>query len=797
MSTDIVDIMKFFWAIVLLSVSAFAATFAEKTAGLTKLDGYIPLYWDAKEGKLYMDLPHLNTDFLYVTSLPSGLGQNDIGLDRGEIRASRVVRLERTGPKVFLIEPNFNYRASGLSAEERRSVEQSFPRSTLWGFQVEAEDSTHVLVDATDFFVRESAGVIQKIADAKQGDYKFDASRSAIYLPSTKVFPRNSEVEVTVTLTSDHPGALINQVAPEGQAITLREHHSFIELPDNNFTPRAFDPRAGYFSSSYYDFSSPFSQNVVQRVTPRHRLASGGTIQYYVDPGIPLQLRGAVLEGARWWSQAFADIGFPNAFKVDLLPADADPMDVRYNIINWVNRSTRGWSYGEAITDPRTGEIIKGQVTLGSLRARQDYLIAEGLLAPYTGAQTVSGEAEAMVRARIRQLAAHEVGHTLGLAHNYAASAHNRASVMDYPHPLIEVDNGVPKLAKAYASGIGEWDKVAIAYGYSVFPPGTDEKKALDDILKKSIDQGLVFLTDEDARPVGSASPIAHLWDNGPDAIQELVHILDVRRHALDRFGENNIRQGAPMSTLEDVLVPIYLLHRYQTEAVSKLIGGSDYRFALRGDGQKIVQMVPASDQKAALDALLLTLRPETLILPDQLLNLIPPPANGYERSREDFVRHTGVTFDPLGAAESAANQTLRMIFNSQRASRLVEQHSRDNTIPGLGEVSAKVIRSTWKAPVLTGMNGEIQRVVDAVVLYHLMALARDEAASAQARAIATAQLDGLQTWLMSAQGDSAASAFWRFSAREISKLFLEHPKDFVLTVPAEPPPGQPIGTDE
>jgi hypothetical protein len=796
--------MKLLWAFALLSVSACAASFAQKIADLKRLyagenstTAYAPLYWDENEGKLFMELPRLNEDFLYVTSLPVGLGQNDLELDRGQIRATRVVRFERTGPKVFLVEPNFGFRSSSNSVDERRSVEQSFPQSIIWGFKVEAEDGNRVLVDATDFFVREAGGVIQKIKEAKEGEYNFDSSRSAVYLPSTKVFPKNTEVEVTVTLTSEKPGALINQVAPEGEAITLREHHSFIELPGSGYTPRAFDPRAGYFSMSYYDFGTPFSSSVVQRVTPRHRLAPGGTITYYVDRGVPLELRQAVITGASWWSQAFSAAGFPDAFKVELLPPDADPMDVRYNVITWVNRSTRGWSYGDSIKDPRTGEIIKGQVTLGSLRARQDYLIAEGLLAPYESGTNPSQEAQAMVVARITQLAAHEVGHTLGLAHNYAASTHDRASVMDYPHPLIEVDaSGVPKLGKAYAGGIGEWDKVAIAYGYSVFPPGTDEKKALDGILKDSIDKGLVFLTDEDARPAGSVSPIAHLWDNGPDAIKELIHILDVRRHALDRFGERNIREGAPMSTLEDVLVPIYLLHRYQVEAVSKLIGGSDYRFALRGDGQKVVEMVAASDQKAALDALLLTLRPETLAFPDRLLNLIPPPATGYERTKEDFPRHTGLAFDPLGAAESAANQTLQMIFNGERASRLVEQHSRDANVPGFSEVSAKVIRATWKAPLQPGMNGEIQRVVNSAVLYQLMALANDEKASAQARAIATSELNDLQTWLGSAQGDAAARAHYSFSAREI-KRFLDHPKDFVLTPPADLPPGQPIGEDQ
>ena len=789
--------MKCLWIALLLSLGVSAANISDKTASARKLDGYFPLYWDASAGKLYLEIPRLNTEFLYVTSLPSGLGQNDIGLDRGEIRASRIVRFERVGDKVLLVEPNYGFRATSDDANVRKTVEQSFPQSVLWGFKVEAEDGARVLVDATDFYVRDGGGVIEKLGEAKQGSYKFDASRSALYLPATKNFIKNTEVEVTVTLTSDHPGALIGQVAPEAQALTLREHHSFIELPGAGYKPRAYDPRAGYFDMNFYDFGTRFSEPVIQRVLPRHRVAVGGTLQYYVDPGIPEPLRSAVLEGARWWTQAFAAAGLPNAFKVDLLPADADPMDVRYNVINWVNRSTRGWSLGDAITDPRTGEIIKGQVTLGSLRPRQDYMIAEGLLAPYESGTAPSAEAEQMVLARIRQLAAHEVGHTLGLSHNYAASTHNRASVMDYPHPLIEIGkDGAPTLGNAYATGIGDWDKVSIAYGYSVFPTGVDEKAALHAILQKSIAQGLVFLSDEDARPAGSASPIAHLWDNGANAVDELNRLMEVRRRALDRFGERNIREGTPLSTLEDVLVPIYLLHRYQTEAVSKLVAGADYRFALRGDGQKQVEMVAAAEQRRSLDALLSTIRPEALELPERLLNLIAPPAHGYTRTKEDFVRHTGLTFDPLGAAESAANLTVRMILNPERASRLVEQHARDARIPGLAEVIRQLMQATWEAPAQTGMKGEIRRVVDSVVLYHLMALAKDESASMQARAIAGRELDDLRKWLSAPRaGDASSAAHWSSAAGQIRR-FQENPKEFQMPAPAEPPPGQPIGEE-
>jgi hypothetical protein len=784
-------------AALLFSLVASGATLAEKTAGATKLDGYFPLYWDAKEGKLYLEIPRFNAEFLYVTSLPSGLGQNDVGLDRGEIRGSRVVRFERIGPRVLLVEPNYGFRATSNDANVRRSVEQSFPKSVLWGFKVEAEDPDRVLVDATDFYLRDGAGVIAKLVESKQGTYKFDAARSAFYLPATKNFVKNTEVEVTVTLTSDRPGPLIGQVAPEAEALTLREHHSFIELPGAGYTPRAYDPRAGYFDVNYYDFGTRFSEPVVQRVLPRHRVGPGGTLQYYVDPGIPEPLRSAVLEGARWWTDAFAAAGLPNAFKVDLLPEGADPMDVRYNVIDWVNRSTRGWSFGESITDPRTGEIIKGQVTLGSLRPRQDYMIAEGLLAPYESGTAPSAEAERMVLARIRQLAAHEIGHTLGLSHNYAASTHNRASVMDYPHPLVEVGtDGVPTLGNAYATGIGEWDRVAIAYGYSVFPAGTNEKQALDGILQKSIAAGLVFLSDEDARPAGSVSPIAHLWDNGANAVEELRRLMEVRRRALERFGERNVREGTPLSTLEDALVPIYLLHRYQTEAVSKLVAGVDYRFALRGDGQKQAEMVAPAEQRRAMDALLTTIRPDALELPERLLNLIPPPAHGYSRTKEDFMRHTGLTFDPLGAAESAANLTVRMILNPERASRLVEQHARNSQIPGLGEVIRQLMSATWEATPEAGMRGEIRRVVDSVVLYYLMALSKDESASTQARAIAGRGLEELRKWLVAPRtGDGSSQAHWSSSAGQIRR-FQENPKEFQMAAPVEAPPGQPIGEE-
>ena len=638
--------------------------------------------------------------------------------------------------------------------------------------------------------------------------YRLDSSRCAFYLPQTKNFPKNTEVETTLTFTGDNPSQFVRDIAPTPESITVREHHSFVELPGPGFQPRAFDPRAGYFGTGFVDYAAPLNDRIDKRFINRHRLQKKDPnaavsepvepIVYYLDRGAPEPIRSALLEGARWWNQAFEAAGFKNAFRVELLPEGADPMDVRYNLIQWVHRYTRGWSYGASITDPRTGEIIKGQVTLGSLRGRQDYMIAEGLLAPYQQGKPVPPELERVVLARLRQLAAHEVGHTLGLAHNYAASMKNRSSVMDYPPPLVRLDGpGAPDLSDAYATGIGEWDKVAIDYGYREFPAGADEHKELDRILRTATDSGLLFISDADSRPEGSAHPMAHLWDSGSNAVDELNRIMEVRGRALSRFSANNIREGEPMSRLEDVLVPVYLLHRYQTEAASKVLGGLFYTYALRGDGQKVTERIPAPEQRRALDALLRTIRPETLTLPESIIALIPPSALGYPRSREDFRNRTGLTFDPLGAAESAAALTVGLILNPERDARLVQYHAEDPGLPGLDEVIDRLLAATWKAEPAMGLGGQVQRTVDSVVLYDLMALSANEKASPQSRATALAKLAALRDWSNGqSPADGSLKAFYQFASAQIRR-FEANPKEIGLPKPAEAPPGQPIGEDE
>jgi hypothetical protein len=789
-------------------------TIAEKIKDATKLAGYFNLYWDARAGKLWLEIDKWNTEFLYQTSLPAGVGSNDIGLDRGQMGETRIVRFERTGPKILLIQSNLDYRAVTSDPDERAAVRQSFAESALWGFTAAAEDGNgdgaKVLVDATEFFLRDTHHVPEVLARTKQGSFKLDDKRCALYLARTKNFPLNTEVEATLTFEGDHPGQWVKDVTPSPDSITVREHHSFVQLPPPGYKPRAYDPRSSFFGISYQDYATPISDPIVKRFTARHRLQKKDPsaamseavtpIIYYLDRGTPEPIRSALLEGANWWQQAFEAAGYRNAFRVEMMPEGADPMDLRYNVIQWIHRATRGWSYGEGVIDPRTGEIIKGQVSLGSLRVRQDFLIAEGLLAPYEKGKPPSPKMQEMALARLRQLAAHEVGHTLGLEHNYSASTVGRSSVMDYPPPLVMLGaDSVPDLSQAYATGIGEWDKVSITWGYAEFSSGTDEHAALDKILSDAyLGKHLRFLTDQDARPASSSSSVAHLWDSGSNAIDELDRLMKVREAALRRFGENNIREGAPLATLEDTLVPIYMLHRYQVEAASKLIGGMDYTFAVRGDGETPTAIIAADEQRRALKAVLATLDPRVLALPESLLKIIPPRPVMYPRGREDFKIRTSPAFDAVAPAEAAAQHVMQFLFNPQRAARLVEFHDRDAANPSLANVIDQILNATHSGANAPGYLGEIGRAVDNAAIYDLVALANDMTTLPEVRAIAAAELHLYKqknaTTLRSA--DDPAAVYFSYLAQQIEQ-FEKDPTKVVTAAPYEPPDGPPIGDDE
>lgn len=778
-----------------------------KIAGLKKYPGFIEFYYDEKQDKVLMLIDKFNSELLYVESLAAGVGSNDLGLDRNSLGRDRVIRFERRGPKVLMVEPNYAFRAISNDAAERRAVEEAFAQSVLWGFTILAEEGGKVLVDATDFLLQDAHDITATLRNAQQGTYTVDKSRSAFYLPRTKNFPQNTEFEVTLTFNGQPTGAFIRSVTPTPSSVTVREHHSFVQLPDNNYKPRKADPRAGYFGISYYDYATPISEPIVKRFIARHRLEKKDPnaamseavepIVYYMDSGAPEPIRSALMDGARWWNQAFEAAGYKDAFQVKVLPEDADPMDVRYNVINWVHRSTRGWSYGGSVTDPRTGEIIKGHVTLGSLRVRQDYLIAEGLLAPYEEGKPVSKEMEEMALARLRQLAAHEVGHTIGIAHSYSSSTENMASVMDYPHPIAVLKDGKIDLSKAYDDKIGELDKVMVAYGYQHFPAGTDEAKALNDIIQNSLKAGLTFLSDQDARPVGGAHPYAHLWDNGKDPVEELDRVLEVRSVALKNFGERNIKPGAPMATLEEALVPVYFFHRYQAEAAVKVIGGLNYRYAMRGDGQPVAELLTPQKEIKALESLLKTVQPSALLLPESLLKQIPPRPLGYNRHRELLRGKTDLTFDPLAAAETAADMTFSLILHPARANRVFEHHSRDARLPSLESVIDKMISATFKAPARGGHEGAVQMSINYALFTNLTKLAMHKDAATPTKAIVTAKLDQLKGWL---QTRPATDESWKAYNTYLAQLVLKFqtaPEEFKQDMLLTPPPGMPIGSTE
>ena len=803
-------------------------SFADFTAKLKKIDGYIPLYYDDEKGKMYVEVSRPNEEFLYQVSLPTGVGSNPIGLDRGQLGSTKVVYFERVGNKILLVQPNYDFRALSSNAAERRAVEESFAKSVIWGFKVVSKDAGKVLIDATDFFIRDAHGVGARLTRLKQGVFSIDKSRSAFYLPRTKGFPKNTEVEATITVKAKVAnGRLVNQTAPSGNAVTTRQRHSFVELPDKNYKPRKHDPRIGSFAISFYDYATDISENLEKRWIVRHRLKKKDPsavvseaiepIVYYVDNGTPKKIRDALAIGASWWNQAFEAAGYRNAFQVRILPPDADPMDIRYNVINWVHRSTRGWAYGSSVVDPRTGEIIKGVVTLDSQRARQDFLIASGFAPQYANramcdfalmpdvnylVQDSKTDADALAVARIRQLSAHEIGHTLGFSHNFAASTYGRASVMDYPAPMIRVINGKLDFSNAYDNKIGAYDKWVTQFAYSDFPTGANEKAELERILQNGIRKGYLFITDADTRPASAAHPLANLWDNGSDPVAELRHIMNVRRIGLSRFGLKNLEQGAPLSELENKLLPLYLHHRYQVTATVKTLGGVYYNYSVRRGGAtspaQIYKIVSPTRQRAAMNAVLATLSPRELLIPQRILNILPPRAFGTGSNRSElFPKRTRPVFDPIGAAEIAAGMTIDGLLEPNRAARLIDFNSRNRLNPHFREVADALVKATWYAPTSTNSRyAEIQRAVQNVVVSKLMDLAANSSARKQVKAVARDSLRKLRLNLLRRRAIGAAGIHNRATIDDIKK-FLDRP-----TVPRKPtktlpnPPGDPIGSN-
>ena len=750
--------------------------------------GLLDVYVDRTTAKVYLAVPPqgpLGT-FLYVDALASGLGSNPVGLDRGQLGETRVVSLRVQGGRLLMEAHNLDFRARTDAAPERRATRESFARSVLWAGDLGPRHSDgRALVDLTSLLIRDAHDVVATLRSTDQGSYKLAPKHSAVDLDGVLAFPDNVVFESTLTYQSTRPGGEVRAVAPTGRAFTVQQRQTFIRLPDDGYTPRRFHPRAGSFAVTFQDYAAPLDQAIRTQFIVRHRLNPGDRLTYYVDPGIPEPVRQAVIDGASWWAEAFAAAGFPDAFEVKLLPADAHPLDVRYNVIQWVHRATRGWSYGYGVIDPRTGEMLKGHVSLGSLRVRQDRLIFEALLGTEKTGSGAPDDPVQLALARIRQLAAHEVGHTLGFAHNFAASTYGRGSVMDYPAPWVRVQkDGGLDVSTAYARGIGVWDIMATRYAYTPFE---DEAKGLADILQEAQDKAYVFLSDADARPAGAAHPYANLWDNGADPITALNETMAVRKAAMARFGPDRLSKGAPLAALEEVFAPLFFYHRYQLTAATKMIGGMTYAYTMAGEPGSTVA-IPVADQRRALQAILQTMTPAALDVPEHILAHLVPRALGLTSSREQFATRTSPAFDALGAARTGADVALRGLLQRERAARLIDQQRRDLRQLGFTEVLDAIVSASFGRAPRAARAAAIQREIQHVVVGRLLMAAADKGAAESVRAEATAALRRLERRL---RGRDAHQSYLRARIER----YLQRPAEPIEAPPVPRiPPGSPIG---
>lgn len=808
-------------AVALLAVAAVrpaaaqpAGPFGGKTAGHERLDGFLPLYHDARTGKVLLELPHDSARALLLTTLATGLGSNPVGLDRGASGENYVVRFDRAGERVMAVLENWQYRSSDTANRaHQRSVAEAFPPSTVAALPIVGTEGTRLLVDATDFLIRDWMDVPRTLERTGQGSYAVARDRSGLNRAMTRNFPRNTEIDLTLTFAAGgRPGPIVSRLTPDGRAFTLREHVSLVALPDDAYRPRAWDPRVGYFGIRFHDFAQPIQRPLEQAWIGRHRLVRGpdgriaNPIVYYVDPGIPEPVKTATMEGVKWWEEAFEKAGLPGAFRVEWLPAGADPMDARYNVVQWENRNERGWSIGGSLGDPRTGEILKAMARMDSHRARTDYNLYAGLM----GAEAAAADT-AFVLARVRQVSAHEVGHTLGLGHNYIASTYERGSLMDYPPPRVRLTAGGDiDIGQAYDVGPGEYDVWAIRWGYGIFPPAT-EADSLRAIVQEGLKQGYLYLSDGDARPEFASDPRTNLWDDAATPEEFWRHQTGVRRVAMARFGERVVRPGDPLALLQERFAPVYFMHRFAINSLAKTLGGMEYAPAMRGDGQQATRAVPADRQRRALALLLEGLQPQALAIPDTVLTLLGPGAEQVTPSVELFRSRTRPAFDELGAARTLAQMTVDAILQRDRAARMVQQSIHDRAQPGFAGVIDQLLAATFPTDASpaeaarpgVARNAALRRAAHRAVVDRLLALAADAEASPEVRAIADLRLGELATdgqrVLQMRPGAGAsglvvgARAHWRAVIGDIQRW--QTRRELPAPTPAlVAPPGDPFG---
>lgn len=779
-----------------------ATTITARTAGLERRDGFVPVYLNDRTGAVWLELPRDSARMLLMTTLATGLGSNALGLDRGSGGGVRVARFDKAGERVLVTFENTQYRSSG-GTDHQRTVAEGFANSTVAALPLLAEEGGRLLVDATEFVMRDWNDIAGTLTRSRQGSYAVARDRSRLFKPYTRGYPDNTEIDVALTLaaTGDAGGA-IRRFVPDARALDFRQHITLLRLPDAAFRPRIADPRVGYFGVTFKDYAAPIQAQLERTWAARHRLERVNPndpkspikrpIVYYVDRGIPEPLRTATLEGVAFWAEAFDRAGLKGGFKVELLPESVDPMDVRYNVVQWVNRNERGWSVGGALTDPRTGEMLKGMARMDSHRNRTDY----NIYAAFLGADAAAADT-AFVLARIRQVSAHEVGHTLGLGHNYIASTYDRGSVMDYPAPRIRVTNGRIDISAAYDRGPGAYDVWAIRWGYGIFP-ASSERDSLKAIVAEGLRKGYLYLSDGDARPEGAADPRTNLWDDAATAGEFLAHQMAARRLALHQFGLRNIRDGEPLALLQDRFPLLYFFHRFALNGVTKTLGGLEYANPLRGDGQQATRIISAVRQREAMRQLLGALDPQELAIPDTVLTLFAPRLDAGSNV-ELIGQRTAPAFDELGAARTLAQMIVDGILQHERAARMVQYAARMADGYSLQEAIRALVAGTWDAPAPTGGKlAAIQRVTQRAVADRLVLLAADKDASPEVRAIAEFEVNAL---LATAGSRAAAAApddvraHWRAIA-QMFRQYQEKGEVPVLTPALTAPPGDPFGDD-
>ena len=780
---------KFLLSFILISNFSFSQE--------TDYQGFMDFSYNDDSGKIILEIDNLDNEFLYINSLSRGVGNNDLGLDRGQLGNSRIVYFTKRGNKILLIQPNLRYISNSSNELENKAVEEAFARSVLFGFEIVEKSTDSYKIDLTPFLLNDAHGVSQRLRFSNSGSYSLNKSMSAVDLERTKAFPNNIEFDVLLTFTGNPSGSLVRSVTPTASNLTVNQHHSFVKLPDDNYNKRKFDPRSGSNPFIVYDYSTPIDEKLEQRFIVRHRLNKKNPndemsepvepIIYYIDNGTPEPVKTALIEGGNWWNQAFESAGYKNAFRIEVLPEDADPMDVRYNLIQWIHRSTRGWSYGASIVDPRTGEIIKGQVSLGSLRVRQDYMILSGLVDNPNDIQNKSLIKKTSLD-RIRQLSAHEIGHTLGFAHNYISSANNRSSVMDYPHPKIDLVDGKISIADAYSENIGDWDKVSVEYAYRDFPNTKNENNELDKIINEAQKNSLYFLSDSDSRPVGSANPFSHLWDNGELPYKELNKLLKVRDLALKNIDLDNLVDGEPYDRIEDILVPIYMLHRYQIEAAAKAIGGVDYLYFVKNNNNDKVKFVDSKLQRKSLESLLSVLKPKNLVLPNNLIDILSPRSFRNPRTRENFVSNTGVAFDYINTSSSLINHTLTFLLNPERINRINQQNIFGDNILTLENYLAEISKSIFDNKKLNTYEESVNQNTSSLYLDHLFMAFNNSRTNDLSKSIILASIMDTMNNL-----STNPNNYNRFLINKING-FLSNPDQYKPIVKTKIPDGSPIG---